>query len=354
MGLRDFTGHTRVPREEDILWNSENEYGLEPFWLARKALQETHSHHEPISPSEIWEVPEDFDATAEFVCPSDAYHTAIYTRVSYKYPHFLLRTSFPELPASGSVGDLGAWFGCENDSRAGQGLAAFYWNGSEINVGVAGAFFSGASYRSLAGLGIDGTVTHIYEVIVTERGVEFYIDRELVAYFTNAPMLYDPNISPPPYGVYAPNQTIATDLHGIIELEYKLAEEVRWEVHPYYLRGSDSTPSPPRVFQLYDWKSDTLMTSGTYTTGSYHYSHPFPLLGNEEEYIHFQADNYATDGLIVQHLTQEGNWRTILSKTPTGDAYVVYDIGGPRYLGRVGYQPSADGASIDEAEVIIH
>ena len=58
-----------------------------------------------------------------------------------------------------------------------------------------------------------------------------------------------------------------------------------------------------------------------------------------------------TDGLTVEMLTQEESWRTYATRSPTANDLEVINLAGRMPLVRIGYEPSADGASITDAEV---
>lgn len=56
------------------------------------------------------------------------------------------------------------------------------------------------------------------------------------------------------------------------------------------MRFGPGRPDPPRTFRLYDEGSDTLLTEGTYASGTVHYPHPVPVSGYESKTILFRAD----------------------------------------------------------------
>jgi len=108
----------------------------------------------------------------------------------------------------------------------------------------------------------------------------------------------------------------------------------------------------PRYWPLYDWEADTLMTSGTYDSGTSHKSHPIPTYGFDGKTLLFRADtDSVTDGLRIETYTYAGNWRLYDSVTTSANTLESYTITGNFPLMRIGYEPSADGASITDAEV---
>jgi len=138
---------------------------------------------------------------------------------------------------------------------------------------------------------------------------------------------------------------------ALIELNAGGDEETL-DVTPAEFRFAQGDPAPSRAYRLYDWEADTLMTSGTYDTGAMHYSHPVPIKGYEQVNMSVRADTAsATDGLVTEVLTQEENWRPVDTYDLGADEFYYLDVNVDFPLMRVGYEPSADGASITDAEV---
>jgi len=59
------------------------------------------------------------------------------------------------------------------------------------------------------------------------------------------------------------------------------------------------------------------------------------------------------DGLAVEVLTQEGNWRTYESRTYSANTLEVLSPAGSIVLARLAYEPATDGASITDAEATV-
>jgi len=120
------------------------------------------------------------------------------------------------------------------------------------------------------------------------------------------------------------------------------------------VRFSHGSPRPPRTYKLYDYESSTLLTSGTYASGVSHKSHPVPVFGWENKSFKFRADtDSVADGLVVEEYTQEGNWRTYETRTYTANDFEVITPVAEAVLMRIGYEPSANGASITDAEAVL-
>jgi len=190
-----------------------------------------------------------------------------------------------------------------------------------------------------------------------ENMVEFSIDGELAAVILDSPMFPQGEVvTSPPYSISLLGGDVPKSQPTILELvRHNTTSPYRpkfsFDMGAGDVRFSHGSPRPPRTYRLYDFEADTLMTSGTYDSGVSHKSHPFPLAGYENIAVHFRADTAATDGLVIEILTQEGNWRTYDTITATANELETYAITNPAPLGRIGYNPDADGASITDAEV---
>lgn len=124
--------------------------------------------------------------------------------------------------------------------------------------------------------------------------------------------------------------------------------------HPAGVCPGDIPVKPARTFRLYDDGADTLLTAGTYDTGTSHKTHPVPVLGYRDKSFKFRADTDSTaDGLAVEELTQEGNWRTWTTRTYAANDYEIINPSGQAVLMRLAYEPAANGASITDAEAVI-
>jgi len=96
------------------------------------------------------------------------------------------------------------------------------------------------------------------------------------------------------------------------------------------------------------------MTSGTYASGSVHRSAPIPIAGYEGKTLAIRADTASVaDGLVTEVYTTADNWRTIDTYTLGANEFYYLDINVDFPLLRIGYEPSADGASITDAQVAV-
>jgi len=196
------------------------------------------------------------------------------------------------------------------------------------------------------------TAYHYYSVKLMEGMAEFRIDSEVKAVALTAPMDPEYELSGPPYDLFTTRGDIPGALPVLVEQQGPSDSEAKTLVSPKDVRWVEDDPQPPRTWQLYDFQADTLMTSGTYDTGTSHKSHPVPIKGYDAETLLFRADtDSVAGGFRVEVLTQEGNWRAIETYDYTaGDSWYA-NITAEYPLVRIGYEPSADGASITDAEL---
>jgi len=113
-------------------------------------------------------------------------------------------------------------------------------------------------------------------------------------------------------------------------------------------------PFPAKTWDLFDSGADTLMTSGTYDSGTSHKSASIPVAGYDSKAFLFRADtDSVADGLAVEVYTTAGNWRTYLTRTYSANELESIEPTGEFPLMRLAYEPSADGASITDAEATV-
>jgi len=197
------------------------------------------------------------------------------------------------------------------------------------------------------------TATHNWNLIVNEGFVEMYIDgslRGVLLFGGENRSVVKSNTAP--YSIGRIGGKPPTNMPGIVEA-FMNGETWKPPVAPTEIRWSSGDPTPSRTYRLYDDEADTLMTSGTYAAGAVHYSHPVPVKGYGKKTLAFRADTATASGspLETQVYTQDGSWRTIDSYDLGVDEFYHLDIDVDFPLVRVGYEPSADGASITDAEV---
>lgn len=197
--------------------------------------------------------------------------------------------------------------------------------------------------------------TGVYWVKVNSGFVEFGLEDNLLAVYVfgeSDQLLY----SGEPYIVRVVPFDVPTSMPVLFEAGVEDPEgtypEYTVPFTPDGIKWSSGSPTPPRTYRLHDEAASTLMTSGTYDTGTNYKSHPVPIKGYREKTLAIRADTASVaDGLITQVLTQNGNWRTIDTYDLGANEFYYLDINVDFPLLRIGYEPSADGASITDAEV---
>jgi len=199
------------------------------------------------------------------------------------------------------------------------------------------------------------TAGHTYQLYLHRNAVEWYIDSDLIAVQVPSNTNSAVSNNSPPYavgtfkGTWRPISVVMTDAWVPQNQEVEIDYDVR---DLFFLPGE---PAPPRTYRLYDLEADTLMTSGTYDTGTSYKSHPVPVQGYDSKTLLFRADtDSVTDGLQIEVYTQAGNWRVYDTVTASANSLESYIITGDFPLVRIGYEPSADGASITDAEVTMN
>jgi len=325
-------------------------YGVDPFFTAKRR---SDTANEDMDASEVWEQTNSRtgpNAEGKLFVPSGYNLAAVYSRASLANGGVTFRDV--QLP---DVGDGQHFYmGLERGNNASSAMLHFYQSGGvehlETDVGGVG----GKVHLDLDGaLPADAkTARHHYKIRVTGRMAEFYVDGDLVACVLNSNDLTFPEQTYPPYAVRGVGVPFPESMSAIAEL---VGEGLSADVFPpANARYSEGEPYPPRNFRLYDYGATTLLTEGTYDTGVSHKSHPVPTLGFDSKTFLFRADtDSTTDGLVLEVLTQEGNWRTYETRTYSANTLEVITPAGEAVLARIGYEPSADGASITDAEAVL-
>jgi len=265
-----------------------------------------------------------------------------------------VKTKLPDL----SGYDTADFFmGFELGGGTDHGIATFNWEQNDGMVcKIAGKSASnGVEVTDLLPADVK-TEWHMYSVKVNAGFAEFYVGkgapRNLVAIGIpwNGPVtkLYQ---NTEPYSIILNPARYPTTMPAFLELHGDY-EKVTASTKVSNFRWSSEPLSPPRSFRFYDEGADTFLTEGTYDTGTSYKSHPVPVAGYGDRTLLFRADtDSVANGLQIEVYTQSGNWRIYDSITTSANELESYIITGDFPLVRIGYEPSADGASITDAEV---
>jgi len=331
-------------------------YGVDAFWsgLYHKPLGDLYK----TPPSDFWtfdfmDNPDTSDGS--FLLDRDRENITALSKK--RYPQVLMRTKLPEL----EDGDQMIWMGSQNSGHGKTGALLLRYSMTDAgNYNLKAVWGTAFDFNQcdITGALPDTARTEINEYMFQINGpfAEIYINDELVFVGINSPALNFTTIDYPPYTVapLTPGKSkgrVARRMNILIEVVDQQGRELKHLQHPAGVCPGEIPVNPARTFRLYDWKTDSLMTSGTYNSGTSHKSHPVPIHGYSNKTLLFQADtDSASDGLTIEVLTQEGNWRTYDSLTYSGNSLESYTISGNFPLVRIGYEPSADGASVTDAE----
>jgi len=274
------------------------------------------------------------------------------SKVAPRFGHLVTQMTLPDLSGYSSA-DF--WIGFELGIGVVRGIAAFRTTEANDLKFWAGGMGRAKEVVVTDLLPADAfTADHYYAVKVNRGFASLWIDYELKAVIipgTGADVtLYD---NTEPYPIRVLDGKMPTAMNTLAEID---AGGKSVDVPPdvTLFRWAVGEPAPPRTYRLYDAGASTLLTSGTYDTGVSHKSHPVPIAGYDKATLLFRADtDSVADGLTIEILTQEGNWRTYRAYDYTGGTLHDFTLAGSAPLMRIGYEPSADGASITDAEVSI-
>jgi len=315
-----------------------------------------------VKPSDFWkQTMEDTDIfTNDGTLTSPATHEgrgvrgiAIYGKKCFAYPHADFYTILPTLVEDGQ----NLWMGFEMGGGVGTGITAFLF----LRTGGANVLRAAIGGRTNQFVYIDITtalpadhltVAHDYSVRLTKSHAEFYIDDDLVAIGINSSNLAFPNINYPPYAIFTAPLPFASKNVLLVEVTGHDVELVT-QLSPLRVRVGPDSPLPPRVYRLYEADTSDLFAGLTVGAGTLT-SHPFPIFGYAGKTIYFKADQNSTaNGLVIEVLTQAGNWIEYDSVTYAANDDWYYTIAGEAVLVRLVYTPAAYPAVINEGEAVM-
>jgi len=327
-------------------WEKYLREGLDAHFNARTVLAGVET---PVNPSNYWKRVNTYDG--EIVCPTGG-AIAIYSKNTFNLVTF--KTKLPRF----EVDDQTVFLGFEDGAAfASTGGAAFLFlrSGGVHRLGAwVGAGWTVEEIDLTDALPADfDTALHVYAIQILEPWVEFYIDNVLVAIGINSPNLAFPGIDYPPYGICRAPTGFSHRQTTLIEAADSPGVGLTLPLSPFYVRVNNAPLRPPRVFRLYEEATKNLFAGKTVSAGTLT-SHPVPVFGYEGKTIHFRADtNSVTDGLIIEALTQAGNWREMDSVTYVADDDWFCTLGHEAVLIRRLYTPVSYPATVAEGEVVL-
>jgi len=334
-----------------VMRTEEGEFEPAPFYDALASINGVAKRR---NPSDYW------DGEGFHHPGGNIAHLSCNSKRTVKYGFLEAEGKLPDL--TGLDDGSGFWLGFELAGPPDWGIATFHWEmragAEQMEIIIAGSGYGQHVNVTDIIPGDVKTTSYMYSVMLNRSSVEFYIDRDLagVVIFNTgiSNILYE---NTEPYAVSLINSRVPPHQPTLIEAyPRKNGEPVELDVEfPInHFRWTEGQAAPPRTFRLKDAGASTLLTEGTYDTGVSHKSHPVPTAGYRAKGFLFQADTDSTaDGLAVEVFTQDGNWRTYLSRTYSANTLESIEPTGEFPLMRLAYEPSADGASITDAEVTV-
>jgi hypothetical protein len=275
--------------------------------------------------------------------PGVDYHLSVYTKNAWKYPWGGVGTRLPSLPVAGYL-----WlFGFEPGPGSDWGLIGFFETGNKVY-----AYCDGVSVDITSYLPSDyNTAFHLYAIKVNKSIAEFYIDAALIAVAIRAGINFS-TVSGPPYIVFGSARKSFDESTAFIE--FYLTDVSKYYIDPSNFRVMNGDPLPPRGYQLYLTGTNTKLAGYSVSSGSVT-CHPIPIFGYKNKTLLFMANQTsASGGLVIEILTQTGNWRTYDTDTytPAGSLW-VYPIVADAVLVRITFTPSTYPCTINEAEAVL-
>lgn len=307
----------------------------------------------PIRVSDYWKGPLNPNLDGELKCPKSVREIKILSRRAYDYPHLSIGTKLPTLPVDGTQVE----FGFENDASRGTGTVELIYRRTG---GVSRLmFYMGGFSGTTAYLDLDWAKPadaeasiHNYGFKASRPFFEIYIDGRLRLICVDSPLV-GLLVNGPPYSIASYDRPISRTLCVHLEAYSLGIADVIFPLNPINVYMGDGDPIPPRVFRLYVAGTETPFAGSSLSSGTLT-SHPVPVFGYRDKTLYFQANKDSTpNGLVVEVLTQSGNWRTYDAETYSADKFWTYKADADALLMRLSYTPSSYPASVSEGEVIM-
>jgi hypothetical protein len=316
--------------------------GLDAHFNAR--LSSVPGADVAVKVSDYWK---ETDTGGEIRCPVGMFGIGIYSKNSFNFASFL--TKLPTL-----VKDVqSVWMGFEDGGGGGTGIVAFNLardaTGEHFRACACGQFAWSSVVIDAALPSNAKTAEHAYGVAILKPWAEFYIDGVPVAYGLNSTGLNFTTINYPPYAIFKANTAFSTRQTSLIEVN-GIGEELVLPLYQKNIRLSWIADHPPRVFRLYQSGSSSLMAGASIGSGSLS-SHPIPVFGYIDKTLYFRANQAGS--LLIEILTQTGNWSTYDSDTLSADVLWWYKMTGDAVLARLTFAPSTYPCTISEAEAVL-
>jgi hypothetical protein len=284
------------------------------------------------------------------VCPATKSGLALYSKRAFNYGHIAVKTKLPDM--TGYASNAWIFFGFENGWAAGNGIAAFKWDANNnLWAVLATPFWKRGPIVDLTNMLPSDyqTAYHVYSIKLNRNMAVFYIDTKAVCYGLFTPNSYFTPISGPPYALFSVETEIASSQLALIEIGGR-GKELKLDLPYYNVRVIDGDPCPPMVIRLYQSGTNTLLAGLSLSSGSVT-SHPVPIFGYRDKTIYFQTDQSGI--ILIEILTQTGNWRTYDSDTVSAKTLWWYKMTGDAVLARITFTPYTYPCTILDAEVVL-
>jgi hypothetical protein len=301
----------------------------------------------------------------EFKLPAGLNAVSGYYKRALAYPVMSVRTKLPDWTGVGEGKLRIQWFGFETGSYTGVNMSAFSYRRTESNVdemriSVNGAFGAGVKYVSVNVLPLlpsdYKTGYHVYTVKVARNASFFWCDNNLIAVILhNTNLEYNVGSwnAGPPYAIASCPLPVSQFTTPFFELYAypPINADLTSVLSPYQVRFTDGDPVQPLDLPLYVANSSTKLAGYSLASGSVT-SHPIPVFGYKNKTFFLQASQAGS--LLIEILTQTGNWRTYDSDTISANTLWWYKMTGDAVLARLTFTPTTYPCTVAEAEAVLN
>lgn len=278
------------------------------------------------------------------------------SKAGFQYPVVSCNMILPTLDVAGLSRVI---WGVENGSGTVYGINCFEWT---LVGGVETFYIWTRDNNSDQRIDITAllpgdakTALNLYTIKVNEKNVEFFIETSLVGVFVQDPVstLTSTVFGPPPYGIQAIDAVYyGSHFNTLMETVSPAGVASVLAVSIRNFKVAEGSPRPPRIYNLYEFETNTKFSATTITAGEVSVtSHPFPLLGYENKDLFIKSDQQGT--LEIELLTQTDSWEPYYSTGITQDKLNPVPIEAKGALGRVVFTPNTYPCVLSEGELVL-
>jgi hypothetical protein len=286
---------------------------------------------------------------------------SIYSRRGLRYPYVCAYLKLPDWVGMGYDDYCQFWIGFELGGGLRWGDAAWLYqkrlgtNAISPYGGGCGVYTSILQTVSLPSDYL--TAKHGYWVKVNRNQIWYGIDSRIRAFVLplKGGVRQTVSANSNPYSIMMLDMYIPETQHTLIELGglRKGGKFVGATVGLGYgdYRWAEGDPQPPLSMPMYVQNSDTVLAGYSISSGSVS-SHPIPVYGYAGKMLYFMAGQAGS--LLIEVLTQRGNWRTYDTDTVSANTLWWYKMTGDAVLARLTFTPLTYPCTISEAEVVLN